>query len=150
MDDLPFVDEHAVDVAAPPERAWEALVAVLPRAFGGRGAERFARLARCDVARADGAFPREGGAIVGFRVARAAPPRELALAGAHRFARYALIVRVDATERGSRVRAVTRAAFPGAAGALYRAAVIGTRGHAIAVRRILGAVRRRAERVPSP
>jgi len=45
-----------------------------------------------------------------------------------------------------RLRAETRARFPGGAGRLYRAAVIGTRGHILVTMRLLEAVKRRAER----
>lgn len=84
---------------------------------------------------------------MGFRVVRAEAPHELALEGEHRFSRYALTFRVDDLGPGrSRVRAETRAAFPGLKGATYRALVIGTRVHVLAVRRMLGAIRRRAER----
>ena len=143
----PFVDEHARTIAAPPEAAWAALVRVLPRAFGGRAAERYARLIRCDPAAHAGAFPDVGSAIVGFRVARAEAPRELVLVGRHRFSDYALTFRLDALEDGTtRVRAETRAAFPGLGGRLYRAAVIGTRGHVVVLGRLLRAVERRVER----
>ena len=40
--------------------------------------------------------------------------------------------------------AVTYADFPGPRGRAYRAAVIGSRGHVVAVRRILAAIRERA------
>lgn len=144
--DLPFVDEHGRVIAASPARAWDALVAVLPRAFGGSSAERFARAVGSDVAVPEGAFPERGSAVVGFRVVRVDPPRALALAGRHRFADYALTFRLDALDDGrTRVRAETRAAFPGAAGRAYRLAVIGTRAHVVVVRRLLRAVARRAE-----
>jgi hypothetical protein len=39
--------------------------------------------------------------------------------------------------RRTRLRATTWAAFPGVAGTVYRALVIGTGGHRIVVRRIL-------------
>lgn len=144
---LPFVDEHARVVEASPERAWAALVRVLPRAFGGAGAERFARIVGCDIVEPEGRFPESGSAIVGFRVARADPPRELALDGRHRFSDYALTFRLDPLDggRATRVRAETRAAFPGMAGRAYRAAVIGTRGHVVLLRRMLRGVARRAE-----
>ena len=72
------------------------------------------------------------------------------LEGEHRFSRYALIFRLEALpgER-SRVRAESRAAFPGLHGRAYRALVIGTRGHVVAVNRLLRAVRARAEQPPS-
>lgn len=145
---LPFIDEHARVVQATPERAWAALVHVLPRAFGGAGAERFAHLVGCDATTAEGAFPTEGSAVVGFRVARADRFRELALEGRHRFSTYALTFRLDPLDEGraTRVRAETRAAFPGLAGRAYRLAVIRTRGHVLVVRRLLRAVARRAER----
>ncbi|HEX2468695.1 MAG TPA: hypothetical protein VHJ54_10865 [Solirubrobacterales bacterium] len=37
MAELPFVDEHALEVDAPPELAWEAIVAMTRGAFSGRG-----------------------------------------------------------------------------------------------------------------
>lgn len=147
--DLPIVDAHAREISAPPERAWSALVATLPRAFAGRAAERFARVVGCREVRASGAFPAAGATLVGFRVARALAPRELALEGAHRFSEYALTFRVEEIPRGSRVVAETRAAFPGRRGAAYRALVIGTRGHVVVVRRLLRAVARRAAERPS-
>lgn len=145
---LPFIDEHARLVEAPPERAWAVLIRVLPRAFGGAGAERFARAIGCEEGAPDGRFPAEGSALVGFRVARAEPPRELALTGRHRFSRYALTFRLDAMDEGraTRVRAETRAEFPGIAGRAYRLAVIGTRGHVLVVRRLLRAVDRGSRR----
>jgi hypothetical protein len=144
--DLPYVDEHWTEVQAPPARVWEALVAVVSRTTDGRVSERFAGLLGCDQRRVSGEVPAPGSTVVGFRIARSEAPAELALEGTHRFSRYALIFRIDDLGgTGSRLRAETRADFPGAGGRVYRALVIGTRGHVLAVRRILGAVRRRAE-----
>ena len=49
----------------------------------------------------------------------------------------------DTTDGGTRVRALTHAVFPGVHGRLYRAAVIGSRGHVVAVRLVLRALERR-------
>ena len=60
---------------------------------------------------------------------------------------YALIFRVEPASSGqTRLHAQTRAAFPGVHGTVYRLLVIGTRGHVVAVRRMLASVRRRSER----
>jgi hypothetical protein len=75
-------------------------------------------------------------------------PTLYALLGAHRFARYALVFCIESIDDGDRslLRAETRAEFPGTKGRIYRALVIGTRGHVLVVRRLLSAVGRRAER----
>jgi hypothetical protein len=146
-DDLPFVDEHAIEVAAPLERVWEAIGRTASSSFGGRSATFFARLVGAAETRPHGDPTEPGSAIVGFRVSRADAPLELALEGEHRFSRYALTFRLEALPGGrSRVRAETRAAFPGLHGRAYRALVIGTGGHILVVNRLLRAVRARAER----
>jgi Protein of unknown function (DUF2867) len=142
--ELPFVDEHAVDVDAPPERAWNATVAVSRNAFGGSGAGLFARVVGCDDTEVTGAPGAEGSTIVGFGVEAARPPQELVLAGRHRFSEYRLTFLVDALNGDrSRVRARTHARFPGLHGRAYRALVIGTRAHVLVVRRLLDAVKQR-------
>ncbi len=71
----------------------------------------------------------------------------LSLAGRHRFSRYVLDFRVEPDgDGGSVVTAVTYADFPGPRGAVYRTLVVGSRGHVLAVRRMLTGIRRRAER----
>jgi hypothetical protein len=88
-----------------------------------------------------------GSAFPGFHVEVAEPGRELALAGCHRFSDYALTFRFDALDgEETRLRAETRAAFPGFKGSVYRTLVIGTRGHVLATNRMLSAIKRRAER----
>jgi hypothetical protein len=78
----------------------------------------------------------------------AAPPQavwRLLLEGSHRFSRYELHFNIEEAQNGaSLLAAETRAEFPGLAGTLYEAAVIGTRGHVIVVKRLLGLVARRA------
>jgi hypothetical protein len=145
--ELPLVDEHAVEVAAPPDVVWAAAWSTLARAFSGRGPDVFARLVGCrDVGADAGPGPAAGARLTGFRVVGCDEPRVLALAGEHRFSRYRLTVRVDEVGGGrSRVRAETRAVFPGRRGALYRAVVVGARLHVLVVRRLLRAARRRAE-----
>jgi hypothetical protein len=131
---LPYVDEHACEVEAGAGETWEALLVAVERSFGGARVARIARLLGCEDEN-------------GFHVARSEPEAELALAGRHRFSRYALIFRIDSLAAGgSRVRAETRAEFPGLKGATYKTLVIRTRGHVLVTRRILGAVKRRAER----
>lgn len=144
---LPLVDEHGVEVAASPEAVWESLCRVAEGSFSSPAAARFARWVGCESTAAGGPRPlAEGSVIPGFVVARAEPGSELALVGRHRYSDYALVFRISAEDGTTRLRAETRARFPGAGGRLYRAAVIGTRGHVLVTMRILGAVKRRAER----
>jgi hypothetical protein len=145
---LPHIDEHSAVVAAGREATWEALLHVAEASVSSATAPRYARLVGCADTAASGPRPlREGSAFPGFHVATATAPAELALAGSHRFSDYALIFRLDelGPER-TRVRAETRAEFPGVKGAVYKGLVIGTRMHVLATRRMLAGVKRRAER----
>jgi hypothetical protein len=147
IESLPHVDEHSTEIAATPDEVWEALVEVVGGFTAGRGGGIFARALGCDETERSGEPGRIGSTMPGFVVARSVRPSVLALLGAHRFSRYALIFRIAETPEGNvLLGAETRAEFPGAAGRLYRAAVIGTRGHVLATRSVLRAVRRRAER----
>jgi hypothetical protein len=144
---LPFVDEHGVEIAVPPAAVWESLLRVADGSFSSTATARIARLLGCEPSAASGPRPLvEGSAIPGFAVARAETEAELALVGRHRFSEYALVFRLDAAGGATRLRAETRARFPGVSGRIYRTAVIGTRGHVLVTRRLLGAVKRRAER----
>ena len=139
MESLPFIDEHAVSVDASPERVWSALVETLRRTVGG--SEAFARLLGCEPVRSTDRFDGSiGQTLPGFRVVDAEPGHRLALEGRHRFSRYRLTFVLDEDS----VRARTDAAFPGVLGRLYRAAVIGTRAHALITRRLLRRITRRA------
>ncbi|MFC5219421.1 hypothetical protein [Streptomyces coerulescens] len=113
---LPFVDEHTTLVEANADAVRQELTALMD---GSRG----------------------------FKVAVSIPGQELAYVGRHPFSTYALIFHLDEADRGrTRLRAETRAKFPGAAGAVYRRLVIGTGGHALVVRYMLRKIRRNAPR----
>ncbi len=147
IDGLPIVDEHSVEVRADPARTWEALGLVLPRAFDSRSGRVGARALSSAFTAAKGNPSVIGSTLPGFVVSRSVRPALLALLGQHRFSRYALVFTID--ELGgarSRLTAETRAEFPGRRGRSYRGLVIGTRGHVVVVRRLLEAVRERAER----
>ncbi|MEV6325468.1 hypothetical protein AB0M45_30480 [Nocardia sp. NPDC051787] len=115
MERLSYIDEHARSVDANRDRAWKAVLKVVckdphdPSSVGG-----------------------------GFALESAEEPRRLALRGEHWFSKYQLIFELD--EEGpsrTRVRARSFAEFPGLSGKVYRALVIGTGGHRMAVRRML-------------
>jgi hypothetical protein len=89
---------------------------------------------------------RVGDSLPGFTAAAVETGHTLALRGRHRFSKYELHFELEPVPGGlTRLRALTWAAFPGLSGHLYRAAVIGSGGHRVAVRRILGKVAYRAE-----
>lgn len=147
VDELPYMDEHAVEIEADAGRVWASLVQV-DTAFSGWFARAYARAVGCADHRASGPRPlAEGSAFPGFHVETAVPRAQLVLAGHHRFSSYAVTLRIDELDAGrSRLRAETRADFPGVAGTIYRMLVIGTGGHAITVRRLLSGIKARAER----
>jgi hypothetical protein len=146
LEQLPPIDEHAIEVDAPAEAAWAALFPTLEHSFDTRGAHRYAERVGASVTAAKGDLHHPGGTLPGFTVIRAIEPVMLALAGRHRFAEYAIVFRIDLLPgQRSQVRLETRADFRGRKGRLYRAGVIGTRGHVILVNRMLRAIKRRAE-----
>jgi hypothetical protein len=145
MDELPFVDEHSQQIDAPADVVWAALLKVLRREL--RGATRIARILGCDPARGTPEFAgRPGEALPGFSVVESEPGRRLALRGRHRFATYAWTFVLDEDQ----LRARTDAAFPGVLGRLYRAAVIGSGGHRLVVRRLLRQVAQATRSQASP
>jgi hypothetical protein len=147
MERLPYIDEHVSTVDAGRERTWAALVAVGRAHLGGGGAGPAVHLLRVDPPRASGDWsaPQAGATLPGFAVEEALPPSRLALAGRHRFSRYALVFDLEEAAPGrTRIRARTWAAFPGVLGRAYRALVIGTGGHRLVVRRLLRRVAARA------
>ena len=81
-----------------------------------------------------------------FHVVAVERPSVLALAGRHRYSDYELVFRIDDLGAGrSRLRAETRAIFPGRRGAVYRMLLMGTRAHALATHRLIARVAREAD-----
>lgn len=125
-----FVDEHRITIGAPRDRVWAALRAYCARSLLKDRANPLLGVL--------GTEPRAG-----FAVAREADGERLDLAGRHRFARYRLVFELrDAGEGGTEVTARTLADFPGVTGFAYRALVIGSRAHVVAVRGMLRSIDR--------
>lgn len=146
--ELPLIDEHTAAVDVDPDTVWRALGGMLARPRGPI-TTLGVRVLGAQPARSTGNPLLIGSTLPGFAVTRAEPATELALRGSHHFARYALTFRLETNGQGTTVRAETRATFPGSAGRMYRMLVLDTGGHAIAVRRLLAAITRRAERKPA-
>jgi hypothetical protein len=144
---LSYLDEHTTVIDAGTEDVWRALGETLERSFSGPGMTSYARLVGCADRTASGPRPLVAGSTFpGFRVVATVPGHEMVLAGNHRFSSYAMIFRLERVSQGrSRLRAESRADFPGLAGGLYRGLVIGTGGHVVGMRRLLSAIRRRCD-----
>lgn len=144
---LPYIDENATVIAADVNDVWSVLVETLDRSLSRTATAIYTRAVGCADYTASGPRPlAEGSTIPAFRVATAVPPAELVLEGRHRFSSYALTFHLEQVAPGrSRLRAETRAAFPGFVGGIYRLLVIGTRGHVLVVRRLLSDIKRRSE-----
>lgn len=143
---LPPIDEHYIEVEAPAEAAYAALFPAIEAAFGNKLAQGYCERVDALETETRGDLRHPGGTLPGFTVTRAIAPVMLAMAGEHRFARYAIVFRIDLLPgQRSCVRLETRAQFPGGKGRAYKAAVIGTGGHVLMVRRMLRSIRRRAE-----
>lgn len=146
--ELPFIDEHQVLVAAPAPCVWQALVDEVGHAWLS-GAGPLAVLLGTEPRSASGAPFDEGATLPGFRVEETVPDQRVRLTGRHRFSRYALTLTLAPHDGGTTLTASTHAAFPGLHGTAYRGLVIGTGIHRTLTRRLLEAVRRRAERATS-
>ena len=146
MECLPYIDEHSTCVGATPERAWAALVAVGSTMRGPAGPLGWLMGLQPALASGDWSGGAEAGATLpGFQVEQACPPSRLALAGRHRFSRYALVFELeDMGADGTRVRARSWGVFPGVHGRSFRALVIGTGAHRVVVRRLLRRIEGRA------
>ncbi len=124
MERLPYIDEHAITVDADAATTWAAVLRTL-----------------CS----DPADPR---APIGFAIGECTPRERLTLKGRHPFSIYEWVFGLDALgPHRTQVRSQTWAAFPGIHGKIYRALVIGSGGHQLAVRyalkRIAGQLRPR-------
>jgi hypothetical protein len=148
--ELHWIDEHATELDATAAVVWPALLRTVERMTAGGAAPRYARAVGCADTEAGGPRPLEiGSTVPGFHVADLIPERLLVLRGSHHFSDYALVFRLEPLG-GVRTRLVaeTRAEFPGLRGRAYRALVIGTRLHVLAVRRVQRGVAKRVERAP--
>lgn len=147
--DPPRLDEHTIVVAADAATAWRAVLEELAHAFGGTVPTLYAWAVGCADHRRSGPGPLTvGSTIAGFRVVTARPPVELVLAGRHRFSRYEVAGRLEPIDGATtRVHLTSRASFPGLGGRLYRLLVVRSGFHVLVVRRLLLAMRRRAESV---
>ena len=143
---LPFIDVHAIEVNAKPERAWRGVVSLVHNL--GTGAPQWALAAVLGATDrlTSGLRGMPGSTVPGFQVAVSDPPSVLILAGSHRFSTYELAFRVEPVGPSkSRVLAESRALFPGHLGTAYRALVIGSGGHSIAVKAMLRRIKRISE-----
>jgi hypothetical protein len=112
MERLNYIDEHAITIAATRAETWSAVLKTLCRDPNDPSSVPF-----------------------GFVLDEARPPQRFAMKGRHLFALYRWTFELD--DEGphcTRVRSATWANFPGLHGKIYRALVIGTGGHRVAVR----------------
>jgi hypothetical protein len=117
MERLPYIDEHATTIDADPATTWAAVLQVL-----------------CGS-------PTNPRAPFGFRIGESRPRERLVLAGHHPFSVYNWVFELDPiTPHSTRIRSQTWAAFPGLHGKIYRALVIGSGGHRVAVRWMLSRI----------
>lgn len=112
MERLPYIDEHAIAIVANRADTWSALLRVMCR------------------------DPQDATTVpFGFVLDEARAPARFALKGRHWFAVYRWVFELDELDGArTRLRAATWAAFPGIHGKAYRALVIGSGGHRVAVR----------------
>ena len=126
---LPLLDEHSAIVQGSASAVWEA---VRHYALG------LAQSDRTLVGRILGPEPPSG-----FDVAEEVEGERIALTGRHRFARYRLVFELAARPGNTtRLSVLSFAVFPGARGRLYRALLMGTGGHVLAVRHMVRTIQR--------
>lgn len=127
--DLPLLDEHVAVISADREAVWRAV-----RQY----AERLANSRHSLIGRALGTEPASG-----FRIAEQVDGDRIALEGRHRFASYRLVFETrDHGRSATELRVRSLADFPGVTGRAYRALLMGTHGHVLAVHHLIRTVRR--------
>lgn len=143
MERLPYIDEHDMEIGASKDEVWQALTNVLERDFGGSAP--LARILGCVPADATpGKFVGDiEQTVPGFRVAESEVGDHMILEGRHRFSNYRLSLHLG----DGCLTAETHAEFPGVAGRIYRAGVIGTGAHKLMTRRILSRVAKRTAKL---
>jgi hypothetical protein len=146
----PQLDEHETEIAAGVDDVWPALLDALDGGFSGTVARGYARMVGCADRSVSGPRPlAEGSTFPGFHVIEADPGRALVLEGRHHFSSYRLAFRLEAIGPGrTRLRAESRATFPGVHGRIYRLLVVSSGAHVASVRRLLSGIRRASEAWP--
>lgn len=149
---LPFIDRHSLEVSAPPEAVWRALLELIDRPPAGGISAVFVWMLGCQDSRPSGPRPLAlGSTLVGFHIDQFEPDHLLVLAGRHRFSRYQLTFELQPVGEGrARLTAFTHAVFPGLLGGFYRLLVISSRIHLLVTRFVLGSIGRRAVKLAAP
>lgn len=149
MERLPYIDAYGTEVPAGADATWQALVREVRSTLGAKDEHWLVRALGVSPAGAAGTWSPDvepGVTLPGFAVERVRRAELLSLRGSHRFSHYRLDFELVAAEPGrSQLWARTWAEFPGPAGAVYRALVIGSGGHRLLVRRMLRNIARRAQ-----
>ena len=144
---LPPLDEHGIQIDAPGEVVWPALIASVRKTLGHPTSARFVKGLGSEEVAVDSNFPAIGSTLPGFVVARVIGPAVLALEGEHNYARYAVVFLLDPLpDERTLLRAQTRADFKGVRGKAFRRLTIGTHAHGAILRQILRKARSQAEK----
>jgi hypothetical protein len=130
MDTMTFIDEHERRLDADAAQVWRAVSYYASTSLGIGRRHPLRWILRPEPAS-------------GFVVTERRPNEVLVVGGRHRFASYRIeFVLADAGPNATLLRLRSYAAFPGLLGWAYRGAVVGSRGHVVAVRAMLRAIER--------
>jgi hypothetical protein len=144
---LPPLDEHGIQIDAPSEVVWPAMIAAVRKTLGHPSSARLVKGLGSEEVAVDTNFPAIGSTLPGFVVARVVGPAVLALEGEHDYARYAVVFVLDPLpEDRTLLRAQTRADFKGTRGKAFRRLTLGTHLHGAILRQILRKARKQAEK----